>query len=68
MASSVATLFPGLSLYEILGVDKAATAEQLKRGYLKKALQWVSATTNGCGSSTLRGKQCCDAEPLLLQQ
>ena len=30
--------------YEVLGVDKTATAEQLKRGYLKKALLWVGGT------------------------
>ena len=41
MAQAVSELFPGLSLYEILGVDATASAEKLKRGYLKKALLWV---------------------------
>ena len=44
MAAAVKAIFAGATLYEVLGVDKTATAEQLKRGYLKKALLWVGGT------------------------
>jgi curved DNA-binding protein CbpA len=41
MAALVRECFGDASAYDILGVDKKATQEQIKRAYYKKALQWV---------------------------
>jgi hypothetical protein len=60
MAAAVKLTFPGLGLYEILGVDKAATAEQIKKAYFKKALQWVRG---GCGWCGCGGKAHFDCHP-----
>lgn len=49
------------SLYDVLGCDKAATAEQIKRAYYKKALQWVSRSTAhpcACAAAMLTIRQC----------
>ncbi len=40
-AALVRAVFGDESLYDILGVTKDATEAQLRRGYYKKALQWV---------------------------
>ncbi len=42
-AALVRQAFGDVSLYAILGVEKTATAEQIKRAYFKKALQYVRA-------------------------
>lgn len=34
-------VFAGQNLYAVLGVDKAAPAEAIKKAYFKKALIWV---------------------------
>ncbi len=40
--ATIPELWPEKSLYEILGIEKTATAEQVKKAYYKQALKYVS--------------------------
>jgi DnaJ-class molecular chaperone len=41
MADSVQACFGEMGAYEILGIEKTATKDQIKRAYFKKALLYV---------------------------